>query len=182
MAKLEELKKNLTEKFNIDTFKFSHNFGDDVLEIPKEQIVPVLRHFRENGKFDFLMDVCGVDYPTRAKRFDLVYHLFSSRTGQRLRIKVQVGENESLDSAIRVWRGADWFEREAFDMFGIRFDGHPNLRKILTHHQFVGYPLRKDYEADRQQHCTDTLPVHFDNTDTENGGILNENLVPINIG
>ncbi len=182
MAKLEELKKFLAEKFNIENFKFIHNFGDDVLEIPKEQIVPVLRHFRENGKFDFLMDICGVDYPARARRFDVVYHLFSSRGGQRLRIKAQVGENESIESAIRVWRGADWFEREAFDMFGIRFDGHPNLRKILTHHQFVGHPLRKDYEADRQQHCTEALPVHFDSTDTEDGNVLNENLVPINIG
>lgn len=182
MAKLEELKKFLAEKFNIDQFKFVHNYGDDVLEVPREQIIPVLRYFKETGRFDFLMDVCGVDYPNRAKRFDVVYHLFSSRDGLRLRVKTQVGESESVDSAIHIWRGADWFEREAYDMFGIRFDGHPNLRKILTHHQFDGHPLRKDYEADRQQHCTDTLPVHFDNTDNESGAVLNENLVPINIG
>ncbi len=182
MTKLEELKKNLSEKFNTANFKFSHNFGDDVLEIPKDQIAPVLRYFREIGKFDFLMDICGVDYPARALRFDVVYHLFSSRDGSRLRMKAQVGEGDSVDSAIRIWRGADWFEREAFDMFGIKFSGHPNLRKILTHHQFVGHPLRKDYEADRQQACNETLPVHFDDTDSESGAILNENLVPINIG
>ena len=182
MTKLEELKKNLSEKFNTANFKFSHNFGDDVLEIPKDQIAPDLRYFREIGKFDFLMDICGVDYPARALRFDVVYHLFSSRDGSRLRMKAQVGEGDSVDSAIRIWRGADWFEREAFDMFGIKFSGHPNLRKILTHHQFVGHPLRKDYEADRQQACNETLPVHFDDTDSESGAILNENLVPINIG
>ncbi len=182
MTKLEELKKSLSEKFNTESFKFSHNFGDDVLEIPKDQIAPVLRYFREIGKFDFLMDICGADYPARALRFDVVYHLFSSRDGSRLRMKAQVGEGDSVDSAIRIWRGADWFEREAFDMFGIKFSGHPNLRKILTHHQFVGHPLRKDYEADRQQPCNETLPVHFDDTDTESGTVLNENLVPINIG
>jgi NADH-quinone oxidoreductase subunit C/D len=81
-----------------------------------------------------------------------------------------------------LWRGADWFEREAYDMFGILFRGHPNLRKLLTHHQFVGHPLRKDYEADRQQHCTESLPIHFDNEEGVDGGLLNPNYVPINVG
>lgn len=182
MTKLEELKKLLSEKFNTENFKFSHNFGDDVVEISKEQITPVLRYFRETGKFDFLMDICGVDYPNRAKRFDVVYHLFSSRDGSRLRLKAQVGENESVESALPIWRGADWFEREAYDMFGIKFVGHPNLKKILTHHQFVGHPLRKDYEADQQQPCNESLPISFDDSENESGAILNENLVPINIG
>ncbi len=182
MTKIDELTKFLSEKFNTANFKFSHNFGDDVLEIPKEQIAPVLRYFRETGKFDFLMDICGVDYPNRPKRFDVVYHLFSSREGARLRIKAQVGEGESVESALPIWRGADWFEREAYDMFGIKFAGHPNLKKILTHHQFVGHPLRKDYEADHQQACTESLPISFDSSENDNGDILNENLVPINIG
>jgi len=182
MTKIDELTKFLSEKFNTANFKFSHNFGDDVLEIPKEQIAPVLRYFRETGRFDFLMDICGVDFPNRPKRFDVVYHLFSSRDGARLRVKAQVGEGESVESALPIWRGADWFEREAYDMFGIKFSGHPNLKKILTHHQFVGHPLRKDYEADHQQACTESLPISFDSSENENGDILNENLVPINIG
>ncbi|MFN9065600.1 MAG: NADH-quinone oxidoreductase subunit C, partial [Bdellovibrionales bacterium] len=113
-----------------------------------------------------LMDICGVDYPNREKRFEVVYHLFSSKDGSRLRIKVPLAVNETIPTALSVWRGADWFEREAYDMFGIIFEGHPNLRKILTHHQFVGHPLRKDYEANRQQHCSEVLPVHFDHTET----------------
>jgi NADH-quinone oxidoreductase subunit C/D len=182
MNKIENLKKDLAQHFNVERFQFSHAFGDDVLNVPKDEIVPILRHFKESGRFDFLMDICGVDYPNREKRFDVVYHLFSSKDGSRLRMKTQIAEGEAVESALPVWRGADWFEREAYDMFGIRFSGHPNLRRILTHHQFVGHPLRKDYEADAQQHADSVLPIHFDNEDGVPGDILNENLVPLNIG
>ncbi|HEY8269823.1 MAG TPA: NADH dehydrogenase (quinone) subunit D [Pseudobdellovibrionaceae bacterium] len=182
MSKLENLKQDLSSKFNIAPYKFIHAFGDDVLEIPKEEIIPILRYFKTTQRFDFLMDICGVDYPTRAKRFDVVYHLFSSKDASRLRIKCEVGAGEAIDSALSVWVGADWFEREAYDMFGIQFTGHPNLRKILTHHQFVGHPLRKDYEADAQQHCTEALPIHFNNENGVDGSILNDKYVPLNIG
>jgi NADH-quinone oxidoreductase subunit C/D len=186
MSKLETLKTELTarlsSKIAMDGFKFYTAFGDDVLEIPKAHIVPVLRYLRESDRFDFLMDICGVDYPARAKRFDVVYHLFSSKDSSRLRIKCQVGEGESIHSVLSVWKGADWFERETYDMFGIIFEGHPNLRKILTHHQFVGHPLRKDYEADAQQHCTSVIPIHFDNEPGVDGSVLNEKYVPLNVG
>lgn len=182
MNRIDELKNDLDKHFKTNQYRFSHSFGDDVLEIPKEDVVPVLRHLKLNQKFDFLMDVCGADYPNREKRFEVIYHLFASRDGRRLRVKTQLAEGEHVETATKVWKGADWFEREAYDMFGIRFQGHPNLRKILTHHQFQGHPLRKDYEADRQQHCTDVLPVHFDNEGDVRGDVLNENLVPLNIG
>lgn len=182
MSKLDNIKADLASKLNTLNYKFSHAFGDDVLEIPKEDILPVLRHFKATQRFDFLMDICGVDYPTRQKRFDVVYHLFSSKDGSRLRIKCQLAEGDWIDSAINTWVGADWFEREAYDMFGIQFNGHPNLRKILTHHQFVGHPLRKDYEADAQQHCTEPLPIHFNNEPGVDGSILNDKYVPLNIG
>ncbi|NUM57036.1 MAG: NADH dehydrogenase (quinone) subunit D [Bdellovibrionaceae bacterium] len=182
MTKIDELKQELDKHFKTQNFKFSNVNGDDVLEIPKEEVSGVLKHLKASQKFDFLMDVCGVDYPTREKRFDVVYHLFSSKDASRLRIKVQLAEGESVQTATKIWKGADWFEREAYDMFGIHFEGHANLRKILTHHQFQGHPLRKDYEADHQQHCTETLPVHFDNEGDVRGDILNEKLVPINIG
>ncbi len=182
MNKLDNLKQDLSAKFNVDKYKFTHTFGDDVLEVPKEDIPAVMRHFRESGRFDFLMDICGVDYPNRDKRFDVVYHLFSSKDATRLRVKVQLAEGESVGTVIPAWKGADWFEREAYDMYGIRFDGHPNLRKILTHHQFVGHPLRKDYDANHQQHATEVLPVHFNNEGNISGSKLNENLVPLNIG
>lgn len=182
MSKLENLKQSLGSQFNIGSYQFSYSFGDDILIVPKSDVIPLLRHFKDSGRFDFLMDICGVDYPQREKRFDVVYHLFSSKDGSRLRLKTPVSEGESVDSALPVWRGADWFEREVYDMFGIGFTGHPNLRRILTHHQFIGHPLRKDYEADAQQHCTSSLPIHFDNVGSERGDILNENLVPLNIG
>lgn len=182
MTKLEELKADLSRLMDVSKMKFSHKVGDDIIELEKTQLIPVLKVFRESLRFDFLMDICGVDYPSRQKRFDVVYHLFSSKDGARVRLKVQLSEGESVPTALSVWRGADWFEREAYDMFGILFEGHPNLRKILTHHQFVGHPLRKDYEADHQQTCTEVLPVHFNNEDNQRGDVLDENLVPLNIG
>lgn len=192
MSNLEVLKNELSATRDISRFQFTHSVGDDVLVIPKEDILPVLRALRDGDKFDFLMDVCGVDYPGRVidgveKRFDVVYHLFNSKNASRLRIKVAIADGEAIDSALPVWKGADWFEREAYDMFGIIFRGHPNLRRILTHHQFVGHPLRKDYEADRQQHCTETIPIHFDNEvnaqgQITDGSILSPDAVPLNIG
>jgi NADH-quinone oxidoreductase subunit C/D len=182
MNKLDNLKLALTPKFNVANYKFTHAFGDDVLEVPKADVPALLKFLHDSGTFDFLMDVCGADYPAREKRFDVVYHLFSSKDSARLRIKAQVGEGESIGTALGAFKSADWFERECFDMFGVIFDGHPNLRKILTHHQFVGHPLRKDYEADRQQTCTTSLPIHFNNEPGSPGDVLNDKYVPLNIG
>jgi NADH-quinone oxidoreductase subunit C/D len=177
------LRADLISKFGANHFHFSTTpVGDHVIEVAKDSSRALLQYLKEYAHFDFLMDVCGVDYPTRAKRFDVVYHLFSSKTFGRLRVKAQVGEGESIATATTIWIGADWFEREAFDMFGIRFEGHPNLRKILTHHQFAGHPLRKDYEADAQQSCDSVLPIQFDNTPDQRGDLLDSRYVPINIG
>lgn len=183
MNQIEELKSDLSQKFSgmSQSFLSQTPAGDNVLEISKDQVVSVLRHLKETGRYDFLMDVAAVDNLGRDKRFDVVYHLYSSKNSQRLRIKTQVGENESVDTATTVWKGANWFEREAYDMMGIDFKGHPYLKKILTHHQFVGHPLRKDYPADRQQHASEVLPVHFENDDTYRAD-ASKNLVPINIG
>ncbi|MFP5518481.1 MAG: NADH dehydrogenase (quinone) subunit D [Bdellovibrionia bacterium] len=182
MSKLENIKQDLAQVFNIEKFKFISAVGDDVIEMPKEYIAPVLKHFKSTGRFNFLMDICGVDYPNREKRFDVVYHLFSSKDFSRLRIKTQVAEGESLESVVGFWKAADWFEREAYDMFGIVFTGHPNLRRILTHHKFVGHPLRKDYDANHQQHVDEVLPIHFNNEPGSPGDVLNDKYVPINIG
>ncbi len=171
---------NLGSKF--DSYKFSTGMiNHDVLELPKEDVISVLRHMKESGRYDFMMDLTAVDFPTRAKRFDVVYHLFSSRTFNRLRIKTQVGVNESIETACKIWKTANWYEREVYDMFGIKFDGHPYLKRILVHHQFVGHPLRKDYDADHQQHCSDVLPLHFENDATYTPD-PNKHLVPLNIG
>lgn len=181
---LESLKSELAQYVRSERFAqfkfYTTPVGDDVVELPKEEVVPVIRFLRETGRFDFLMDVCGADYPDRAKRFDVVYHFFSSRNFQRLRLKAQVGENESIESITPFWKGANFFEREAYDMFGIRFDGHPNLKRLLVHHEFQGWPLRKDYDADHQQHCSAALPLHFE--DDPNWNPEGRSLVPLNIG
>ena len=92
-----------------------------------------------------LIDICGVDYPKREDRFDVVYHLLSPRQNLRIRVKVATGEFKPVPSACPVFPGADWFEREAWDMYGILFTDHPDLRRILTDYGFEGHPLRKDF-------------------------------------
>jgi NADH-quinone oxidoreductase subunit C/D len=182
MSHFLNLQNDLNAKFGSNVFKFSTTpVGDHVIDTNKESVPALLTYLKEYAGYNFLMDVCGADYPTRAKRFDVVYHLFSTTDSRRLRVKAQLSEGESVGTATTIWKSADWFEREAFDMFGIQFKGHPNLRKILTHHQFVGHPLRKDYEADRQQHCNSVVPIHFDNT-PEQSGDLDSRFVAINIG
>jgi len=121
--------------------------GELTLEVAVEQIVPVMAHLRgaADCEFKILVDVCGNDWPQREKRFDVVYHLLSLTKNQRIRIKAQVGEGEAIPSIIAEYPTASWFEREAFDMYGIMFSGHPDLRRLLTDYGFSGYPLRKDF-------------------------------------
>lgn len=183
MNQLENLKQDIMAKFGDDKLVLTTTpAGDQVIDSPKNMVPALLRYLKEYAGFEFLMDVCAVDYPNRAKRFDVVYHLFNMNEASRLRVKAQLAEGESIESVIKIWKGADWFEREAYDMFGVRFEGHPNLRRILTHHQFVGHPLRKDYEADQQQHCNSVVPIHFDDTPEQAGDQLDSRFVPINIG
>lgn len=181
MSTLELLRSDLSQKFPHKEFIFSNNLGADVIEAPKEEVRNILQHFKDNQTFDFLMCIGGVDYPDREKRFEVVYEMFACRDARRLRIKARVGEGESLPSVVSVWKGANWFEREIYDMFGIKFDGHPNLTRLLTHHQFVGHPLRKDYRSDHQQHCTEPMPIHFED-ELNYQPDPNKNLIPLNIG
>ncbi|PSC06525.1 NADH-quinone oxidoreductase subunit C [Alsobacter soli] len=122
-------------------------FGDLSIEAEAAQIVPVLTRLRDDAQFGFVsfIDICGVDYPAREKRFDVVYHLLSPKLNLRVRVKVQTDEVTPVPSAISVFPAANWFEREAYDMYGILFSGHPDLRRILTDYGFEGYPLRKDF-------------------------------------
>ncbi len=179
MSTLENLRRDLQQKFGGVPFDFQSSFGGNIITMPPDSIVPTLRHFKDTGRFDFLMQITAADYPERAKRFEVVYELFSSKTIERCRLKTQLAEGETVPTATPVWCAADWFEREVFDMFGIRFEGHLNMRRILCHHQFKGHPLRKDYPADLQQHCTEALPLHFDNDPAYKDG---RDLVPLNIG
>lgn len=125
--------------------------GEATLSVPRQDVVPVLQYLRKNLGFQFLLDLCGVDHPGRTPRFEVVYHLHDDRTGRRIRVKTSVSEEEQVPSLTPHWPAANWFERECFDMFGIRFSGHPDLRRILCHNEFQGHPLRKDYPADLNQ-------------------------------
>ena len=121
--------------------------------VKREVLVDLCRDLRdgEATRFDMLLDLCGVDYPEREERFEAVYHLYSVPRGERLRLKVPVTASDpKIPSVVPVWRAADWFEREAWDMFGLVFEGHPNLRRLLTHDGFQGHALRKDYDPARR--------------------------------
>ena len=158
----KSLKENLKQKFPTHSFSFREDFGDRILLCATADVPVLLTYLKETGRFDFLMNISGVDWPKKEKRFEVVYELFSSKTAERLRIKTALKETEQVPTAQFIWKTADWFEREIYDMFGLRFKNHPNMRRILTHHQFKGHPLRKDYPADHQQHCHESLPLHFD--------------------
>lgn len=120
-------------------------FGELTLVAPRERIVEVLASLRDRFGFQQLIDVCGVDYPDRAERFEVVYHLLSLTRNARVRVKVSTDETTPVPSAVSVYPAADWFEREAFDMYGMLFSDHPDLRRILTDYGFEGHPLRKDF-------------------------------------
>ena len=141
--------------------------GDSSIVLRKGRIVDICRFLRDDPDllYRYFIDICGVDYLELGQkpRFAVVYHLFSLDKKQRIRLKVPIEESDLIiDSVVDVWRGADWFEREAFDMFGIRFNNHPFLHRILTHHQFVGHPLRKDYPPEQRHPCTEPWDLDFD--------------------
>ena len=122
-------------------------FGELNIDVTPSNIVGFVEFLRTDTscKFSSLVDITAVDYPERAKRFDVVYHFLSMYTNQRIRLRVAVREDEMVPSIVSVHPSANWFEREVFDMFGIVFSGHPDLRRILTDYGFRGHPLRKDF-------------------------------------
>jgi NADH-quinone oxidoreductase subunit C len=121
--------------------------GELTLDVRADQIAAVITFLRDDPrcKFTTMIDICGVDYPDRPKRFDVVYHLLSMQLNHRIRVRVQTDEDTPVPSIVGVYPCADWFEREAFDMYGILFSNHPDLRRILTDYNFEGFPLRKDF-------------------------------------
>jgi len=121
--------------------------GELTVEVSPSNLVEFIEFLKadQNCKFSTLVDITAVDYPERAKRFDVVYHFLSMYQNHRIRLRVSVREDEMVPSIVDVHPSANWFEREVFDMFGILFSGHPDLRRILTDYGFRGYPLRKDF-------------------------------------
>ncbi len=122
-------------------------YGELTVTVKREAIVDFVRFLHDDARlaFESFIDICGVDWPQRAQRFDVVYHLLSPRKNKRIRVKVMTEEEAPVPSVTTVFPCADWFEREAYDLYGILFTGHPDLRRILTDYGFDGYPLRKDF-------------------------------------
>jgi NADH-quinone oxidoreductase subunit C len=122
-------------------------YGELTLTTTGDNLIPLLTFLRDDAKCGFInmIDICGVDWPQRELRFDVVYHLLSPKQNLRIRVKVATDEDTPVPSACAVYPGADWFERETWDMYGVLFTGHPDLRRILTDYGFEGHPLRKDF-------------------------------------
>jgi NADH-quinone oxidoreductase subunit C len=134
-------------KNNCNPIEISDDFNQLQISISADQILDVVDFIKNDEACEFrqITDIAGVDFPDRQKRFDVIYHFLSFKHNSRLRIKIIIGEDESIPSITSIFPAANWFEREAFDMYGIQFKDHPDLRRILTDYGFEGYPLRKDF-------------------------------------
>jgi NADH-quinone oxidoreductase subunit C len=144
----------LKQRFGADILAAESARGEEVITVARERALDVMRALRDEADFgfNFLADLSAVDWLERAPRFEVVYHLRALGRGHRLRVKVAAGESDPwVHSVAGLWKAADWLERECYDMFGIRFAGHPDLRRILLYDSFEGHPLRKDYPVNRRQ-------------------------------
>jgi NADH-quinone oxidoreductase subunit C len=121
-----------------------------IVLIAADKLREVSRYCRDDEKFDMLVDLTAVDWPKREKRFDIILNLYSFAKNERVRLKAHAGESEPVPSVVEIWPAANWLERECYDMFGIVFEGHPNLKRILLPDEWEGHPLRKDYDILKQ--------------------------------
>jgi NADH-quinone oxidoreductase subunit C len=144
---LTELGASLADRLGRAVLARDMAFGELTLTVAPERIVEICRVLRDdpNARFVCLIDICGADYPEREARFDVVYHLLSPKQNMRIRVKLETDGQTPVPSVIDIFPAANWFEREVFDMYGVPFSGHPDLRRILTDYGFQGYPLRKDF-------------------------------------
>lgn len=147
LQQLEHLGTQIAEEIGTEILAWSINSNELIIIVEKASIARVLTYLRDSESLQFaqLMDICGVDYLGREPRFDVVYNLLSLVHNQRIRVKVQVELGMPVPSVVSVYSSANWWEREVFDLYGIPFDDHPDLRRILTDYGFEGHPLRKDF-------------------------------------
>ncbi|MDX8538175.1 NADH-quinone oxidoreductase subunit C [Mesorhizobium sp. M4B.F.Ca.ET.089.01.1.1] len=145
--KLNELSTYLGEKLTSRIGEAVLAYGELTVSVEPGSLIEVATFLRDDARCQFVsfIDVSGADYPSRARRFDVVYHLLSPKQNVRIRLKVQADEETLVPSLTAVYPGADWFERETYDLYGVLFSGHPDLRRILTDYGFEGHPLRKDF-------------------------------------
>tara|TARA_R110002096_G_scaffold342687_3_gene535684 strand:+ start:1260 stop:1883 length:624 start_codon:yes stop_codon:yes gene_type:complete len=144
---LKDLGEHIVSKNSNDVIDYKVAYNELTVNARRDKITNLLTFLRDdaNCKFVQLSDVCGVDYPEREERFDVVYHLLSMHHNQRIRVKITTDEETTVPSVCDVFPSANWYEREAWDMYGIMFDGHPDLRRLLSDYGFQGHPLRKDF-------------------------------------
>ncbi len=144
---LNKLGTYLTGKLGPKLVGFEVALGELSIDVKRDAIPEVIAFLRddERCRFGCLIDLCGVDYPEREERFDVVYHFLSPWLNHRIRVRTKAGEETPVPSIVPLFPAANWFEREAYDLYGILFDGHPDLRRILTDYGFQGHPLRKDF-------------------------------------
>lgn len=144
-----EIAEKLKERFPEETLDIREFRGQVSVTLKKDRILDILRYLHDDPAIflDYLVDVCGVDYlGKKEKRFEVVYHLYSIKHRHQIRVKAEVpADDTSIDSVVPIWAGANWHEREAYDLFGITFKGHPDLRRVLMPEDWEGHPLRKDY-------------------------------------
>jgi NADH-quinone oxidoreductase subunit C len=140
-----DLTREVRERFGERVVETSTYLGQNFIVVKPEAAIPAVEFLKLEGDFDYLVDVTAVDWPKRAERFDLVYILYSYSRNERVRVKTQIADGYKPESSVSVHLTANWLEREVFDMFGIEFEGHPDLRRILLPDEWQGYPLRKDY-------------------------------------
>lgn len=150
---IEKVINELKVQFKDDITEFSIQFGDDVIRIKREALQDIVRFLKKTPhNFGMLLDLTCVDYIGEELRFEMVYHLYSISNKNRLRLKIRLDENDlKIDSLTSFWGNANWLEREVFDMYGVRFNGHPDLRRLFMYDGFEGYPLRKDYPLRKRQ-------------------------------
>ena len=142
-----EIEKKLSDRFGARSLQTTYNNDELTVTLNKPILIKVLNFLRDDKDFQFkqLVDICGVDYPDRIDRFEIVYHLLSVSLNQRIRVKLSVTDDETVPSLVTLYDAANWYEREIWDMFGVIFTDHPDLRRILTDYGFQGHPLRKDF-------------------------------------
>lgn len=146
-ATLKDLAEHIADNLGASVLDSTHSFGELTLTVVRSDIESVLRFLRDNTSTKFLsfVDLCGADYPAREERFEVVYHLLSPQHNTRIRVKLSTTEDDPVPSVVSIFPAADWCEREAYDLYGILFSGHPDLRRLLTDYGFEGHPLRKDF-------------------------------------
>ncbi len=145
-----EIVKRFRAKFGGSLLEATEDRKQAILTVDRARLAEMAMHLRDEEKFDMLADLTAVDWPKREKRFDVVLDLYSFAKNERLRLKVHAADAEEVPSVVSVWPAANWQEREVFDMFGIIFSGHPDLKRILLPDEWQGYPLRKDYDILQQ--------------------------------